>query len=194
MTTTGVRGTFASVTRLVILGISLGVSTALRWVRLFPNNDPIMAVMLPCAKRGRAAAFAFPIVAMVLFDILSRKVGIWTAVTAGTYGLLGLGFSFAYSALGKRGRRIGAATFLVSGVVGVLVFDFITGPILSSAMFRMSFAQAFVGQIPFTLKHLASVSVYALVVRPVLDWMLGHVERAEGAIERRLAQAASRSV
>ncbi len=194
MTTTGVRGTFASVTRLVILGISLGVSTALRWVRLFPNNDPIMAVMLPCAKRGRAAAFAFPIVAMVLFDILSRKVGIWTAVTAGTYGLLGLGFSFAYSALGKRGRRIGAATFLVSGVVGVLVFDFITGPILSSAMFRMSFAQAFVGQIPFTLKHLASVSVYALVVSPVLDWMLGHVERAEGAIERRLAQAASRSV
>ena len=194
MTTTGVRGTFASVTRLVILGISLGVSTALRWVRLFPNNDPIMAVMLPCAKRGRAAAFAFPIVAMVLFDILSRKVGIWTAVTAGTYGLLGLGFSFAYSALGKRGRRIGAATFLVSGVVGVLVFDFITGPIQSSAMFRMSFAQAFVGQIPFTLKHLASVSVYALVVSPVLDWMLGHVERAEGAIERRLAQAASRSV
>jgi len=61
-------------------------------------------------------------------------------------------------------------------------------------MFRMSFAQAFVGQIPFTLKHLASVSVYALVVSPVLDWMLGHVERAEGAIERRLAQAASRSV
>jgi hypothetical protein len=186
MTTTGVRGTLASATRLVILGISLGVSTALRWVRLFPNNDPIMAVMLPCAKRGRAAAFAFPMVAMVLFDILSRKVGIWTAVTAGTYGLLGLGFSFAYSALGRRGRRIGPATFLVSGVVGVLVFDFITGPILSSAMFRMSFAQAFVGQIPFTLKHLASVSAYTIVVSPVLDWTLRQVERGEKAIERKL--------
>jgi hypothetical protein len=186
MTTRGVRGTLASATRLVILGISLGVSTALRWVRLFPNNDPIMAVMLPCAKRGRAAAFAFPVVAMVLFDILSRKVGIWTAVTAGTYGLLGLGFSFVYSALGKRGRRIGPATFLVSGVVGVLVFDFITGPILSSAMFRMSFAQAFVGQIPFTLKHLASVSAYTIVVSPVLDWTLRQVERGEKAIERKL--------
>jgi hypothetical protein len=192
MTTRGLRIGLASVTRLVILGISLGVSTALRWVRLFPNNDPIMAVMLPCAKRGRAAAFAFPMVAMVLFDILSRKVGIWTAVTAGTYGLLGLGFSFVYSALGKRGRRIGPATFVVSGVVGVLVFDFITGPILSSVMFRMSFAQAFVRQIPFTLKHLASVSAYTLVVSPALDWLLGQVERAEGAIERRLAQAASR--
>jgi len=192
MTTRGVRGTLASATRLVILGISLGVSTALRWVRLFPNNDPIMAVMLPCAKRGRAAAFAFPMVAMVLFDILSRKVGIWTAVTAGTYGLLGLGFSFVYSALGKRGRRIGPATFLVSGVVGVLVFDFITGPILSSTMFRMSFAQAFVGQIPFTLKHLASVSATTLVVSPSLDWVLRQVERAEAAIEHRLAAATAR--
>jgi len=186
MTARGLRIGLASVTRLVILGIGLGVTTALRWVRLFPNNDPIMAVMLPCAKRGRAAAFAFPMVAMVLFDILSRKVGIWTAVTAGTYGLLGLGFSFVYSALGKRGRRIGPATFLVSGVVGVLVFDFITGPILSSAMFRMSFAQAFVGQIPFTLKHLASVSAYTIVVSPVLDWLLRQVERGEKAIERKL--------
>lgn len=192
MTTRGLRIGLASVTRLVILGVSLGVSTALRWVRLFPNNDPIMAVMLPCAKRGRAAAFAFPMVAMVLFDILSRKVGIWTAVTAGTYGLLGLGFSFVYSALGNRGRRIGPATFVVSGVVGVLVFDFITGPILSSAMFRMSFAQAFVGQIPFTLKHLASVSAYTLVVSPSLDWVLRQVERAEAAIEHRLASATAR--
>lgn len=186
MTARGLRIGLASVTRLVILGIGLGVTTALRWARIFPNNDPIMAVMLPCAKRGRAAAFAFPMVAMVLFDILSRKVGIWTAVTAGTYGLLGLGFSFVYSALGKRGRRIGPATFLVSGVVGVLVFDFVTGPILSSAMFRMSFAQAFVGQIPFTVKHLASVSAYTLVVSPALDWLLRQVERGEAAIERRL--------
>jgi hypothetical protein len=192
MTARGFRIGLASATRLVILGISLGVSTALRWMRLFPNNDPIMAVMLPCAKRGRAAALAFPVVAMVLFDILSRRVGIWTVVTAGTYGLLGLAFSYAYRALASRGRAIGTATFLVSGVVGVLVFDFITGPILSSAMFRMSFVEAFVGQIPFTLKHLASVSAYTIVVSPVLDWTLRQVERGEAAIERRLAPAASR--
>jgi biotin transporter BioY len=131
---------------------------------------------------------------MVLFDILSRRLGIWTAVTAGTYGLLGLAFSFVYSTLAKRGRRVGPATFLVSGIVGVLVFDFVTGPILSSVMFRMSFAQAFVGQIPFTLKHLASVSAYTLVVSPVLDWILGHVERAESALEHRLACAAPRGM
>jgi hypothetical protein len=28
------------------------------------------------------------------------------------------------------------------GVVGVLIFDFITGPILSSALFRISFGEA----------------------------------------------------
>jgi hypothetical protein len=78
------------------------------------------------------------------------------------------------------------------GVVGVLIFDFITGPILSSAMFRMSFAQALIGQIPFTLKHLVSVSAYTVVVSPVLDWTLRQVERGEAAIERRLAPAASR--
>lgn len=192
MTARGLRIGLASVTRLVILGIGLGVTTALRWARIFPNNDPIMAVMLPCAKRGRAAAFAFPVVAMVLFDILSRRVGIWTAVTAGTYGLLGLALAFVYAALARRGRTIGTATFLVSGVVGVLIFDFITGPILSSVMFRMSFAQAFVGQIPFTLKHLASVSAYTVVVSPVLDRLLRQVERGEAAIERRLAPVASR--
>jgi hypothetical protein len=192
MTARGLRIGLASLTRLAVLGIGLGVTTALRWIRIFPNNDPVMAVMLPCAKRGRAAAVAFPVVAMVLFDVLSRKVGMWTAVTAGTYGLLGLAFSFAYAALAKRGREVGTATFVISGVVGVLVFDFVTGPILSSSMFHMSFAEAFVGQIPFTLKHLASVSAYTLVVSPALDWVLRQIERGERAIERKLV-AVSRS-
>jgi hypothetical protein len=191
MTARGLRIGLASATRLVLLAVSLGVTTALRFVRLFPNNDPIMAVTLPCAKRGRVAAVVFPVAAMVLFDVLSQRVGTWTVVTAGTYGLLGLGFSYAYSALTKRGRSIGAATFLVSGVAGVLVFDFVTGPGMSSALFHMSFAEAFVGQIPFTLKHLASVAAYTLVVSPALDWILRQIERGEAVVERKLVAATS---
>ncbi len=193
MTARGIRIGLVSATRLAILGIGVGVTTGLRWACLFPNNDPIMAVMLPCAKRGRVAAVAFPVAAMVLFDILSQRVGIWTAVTAGTYGLLGLAFSLAYAALARRGRPVGRLTFLVSGAAGVLVFDFVTGPIMSSFIFRMSFAQAFVGQIPFTLKHLASVTAYTLVVSPALDWVLRQVERGEAAIGRKLAVAAEHS-
>jgi hypothetical protein len=189
MTARGLRIGLASATKLVLLAVSLGVTTALRFVRLFPNNDPIMAVTLPCAKRGRLSAVAFPVVAMVLFDVMSQRVGVWTAVTAGTYGLLGLAFSYAYRALANRGRVVGPATFLVSGVAGVLVFDFVTGPIMSSALFHMSFAEAFVGQIPFTLKHLASVAAYSLVVSPALDWALRQIETGEKAIERKLVTA-----
>ena len=183
----------ASMARCVLFGIGLGASTALRLARFFPNNDPIMAVTLPYAKRGRVAALAFPVVAMVLFDLLSGKVGVWTLVTAGTYGTLGLGFSFLYKALAERGRVVGPMTFLLSGIAGVLVFDFVTGPILSSALFPMSFAQAFVGQIPFTLKHLVSVSIYAVVISPLVDWALGGIERLECAIQERLALSISRA-
>ncbi len=186
MTGWGLRIGLASAARLAVLGASLGVTTGLRALRLFPNNDPIMAVMFPCAKRGRLPAVAFPVMAMVLFDVLSRRLGVWTAVTATTYGLLGLGFSLAYSALSARGRRVGAATYLASGVVGVLVFDFITGPVMSSLLFRMSFADALVGQIPFTAKHLLSVSGYALVVSPALEATLRQIERGEKAIEQKL--------
>jgi hypothetical protein len=182
----------ASIARLAAFGLGLGVSTALRWARFFPNNDPIMAVTLPYAKRGRVAAAAFPALAMVLFDLLSRRVGIWTLVTAGTYGLIGLGFSSLYSKRAAHGRVVGRGTFFLSGIAGVLVFDFITGPVMSSALFQMSFAQAFVGQVPFTIKHLVSVSLYAVVVSPLLDWALGRVERVEGAIRSRFAAEASR--
>jgi len=177
-----------SAANLVILALGLGICTMLRLARFFPNNDPIMAVTLPYAKRGRVAAFVFPALAMVLFDLLSRRVGIWTLVTAGTYGLIGLGFSCLYSKRAAHGRGVGRGTFFVSGIIGVLIFDFVTGPVMSSALFHMTFAQAFVGQVPFTLKHLVSVSLYAIVVSPLLDWALTNVERGEGAIRNWIAQ------
>ena len=176
----------ASAARIILFGIGLGVSTALRAARLFPNNDPIMAVTLPYAKRGRLAAVAFPVLAIVLFDLLSKKVGVWTLVTAGIYGALGLGFSALYAALTERGRPVGRGVFFLSGVAGVLVYDFLTGPLMSSALFRISFVQAFVGQIPFTLKHLASVSLYTLAVSPLVDGAIEGIERSKGRLLLRL--------
>ena len=75
MTARGLRIGLASATKLVLLAVSLGVTTALRFVRLFPNNDPIMAVMLPCAKRGRVAALVFPVAAMVLLTSCRSESG-----------------------------------------------------------------------------------------------------------------------
>jgi len=189
----GIQFGLAAAARCAVLGLSLGVTTALRWARFFPNNDPILAVMMPCAKRGRVAAAAFPIAAMALFDVLSQRVGVWTAVTAGTYGILGLAFAHVYRVLANRGRNVGMGTFLISGIAGVLVFDFVTGPVMSSLLFRMSFAEAFIGQIPFTLKHLASVSTYAVVVSPALDRAFHEIERGREWIVHRLAAARAAS-
>ncbi len=185
------RRAIAAAARLSLWVMGLGATTALRGLRLFPNNDPILAVTLPYAKRGRAAAVAFPVAAMILFDLLSGRVGIWTAVTAGTYGLIGLGVAVVFAARRQRGRPVGTGAYIVSGVVGVLVFDVITGPILSSLVFRMSLVEACVGQVPFTLKHLASVTAYACIVSPALDWLMRQIERAEVAVARRLAPRAA---
>jgi len=174
------RAGLASSVGLIVFGVGLGASSLLRLANLFPNNDPIMAVALPYAKQKRAwMAVAFPVLAMVLFDCLSAKVGVWTVVTAATYGLLGFGFSLLYRKRAALGRRTAPFTYLASGAAGVLVFDFVTGPIMSSALFGMGFGQAFVGQIPFTLWHLASVSAYALVVSPVIDRALSWAARCE---------------
>jgi hypothetical protein len=174
----GVRG-WSLIVSTTLFALSLGLVTVLRLARLFPNNDPIMAVMLPYARRSRASAVIFPVAAMVLFDLLSRQVGLWTAVTAGTYGLLGFGFSWLYRILSRRGYKISSATFPLFGVAGVLVFDFLTGPIMSSVLFHMSFLEALVGQVPFTLHHLLSVAAYTLTVSPALNHMLGQIERLE---------------
>jgi hypothetical protein len=180
----------ASSMGLLIFGLGLLVSSVLRLAKLFPNNDPIMAVMLPYAKQKRRwMAVAFPVLAMVLFDLLSAQVGIWTVVTAATYGLLGWGFAVLCARRDARGRRSGVLTYLSLGVAGVFVFDFVTGPVMSSLMFGMSFQQALLGQIPFTLWHLVSVSTYALVVSPALERALLWAARCEPRLARAFGSA-----
>jgi len=175
----------ASSMGLLIFGVGLAACSLLRLAHLFPNNDPLMAVALPYAKRrSRWMAIAFPPLAMLLFDLFSAKLGIWTAVTAGTYGLLGWAFSALYPRLAARGCRIGPLTYLLSGVAGVFVFDFVTGPVMSSILFGLTFRQAALGQVPFTLWHLASVSAYAIVVAPVVERMLSWVGRSEPHLAR----------
>ncbi|MEW6216778.1 MAG: hypothetical protein AB1543_03775 [Candidatus Bipolaricaulota bacterium] len=186
----GVSGASAVVSA-TLFALSLGLVTVLRLARLFPNNDPILAVVLSYARRGRLGAVVFPAAAMVLFDLMSQQVGPWTVITAGTYGLLGFGFSCLYGTLTRRGYRITTTAFPIFGVAGVLVFDFVTGPIMSSVLFRVSFFEALVGQVPFTLRHLLSVVAYTLVVSPALDRVLGRIERLRLVLRDRIIQGIS---
>jgi len=139
---------------------------AYRLLRFIPNNDPIMGCMLPFAKQGKwwhAALFA--LITMVSFDFITMRVGLWTAVTAGTYASLGLLFHFQY----KRIKQVKLKHYLGSGVAGVLIFDFVTGVLFGPVMFGMTFAQALIGQVPFTILHLLTVSGFVLIITPLLD-------------------------
>lgn len=137
-----------------------------RLLRFIPNNDPIMGVMLPFSKQDKWWQGAlFALITMVSFDLITGMVGIWTVVTALTYGGLGVMFHITY----KRIKNVKMKHYLGSGVVGVLIFDFITGVVAGPVMFGMSFTQAAIGQIPFTVIHLVTVTGFILIITPILD-------------------------
>jgi hypothetical protein len=155
--------TNVGVTKFVI-GILL--SNIIRLFRFIPNNDPIMAIMLPYAKSDKKyKAVLFPFITMISFDLITGMLGVWTLVTALTYA--GLGFLFTQYFFKE--KKISIFKYLKGGIIGVLIFDFITGPIMSSFMFQMSFIEAFLGQIPFTLMHLLTVGIFIVVITPLYD-------------------------
>ena len=102
---------------------------------------------------------------MASFDFITMRVGTWTIVTAGTYASLALLFGLAYN----RMKTVKLRHYLGSGISGVLIFDFVTGPIMSSYLFKIPFSVAFIGQIPFTILHLLTVSGFILILTPILD-------------------------
>ncbi|MFA5763503.1 MAG: hypothetical protein WC915_01695 [archaeon] len=141
------------------------LANALRLFRVFPNNDPIMGFMLPQARKSmfKAAIFAFS--TMFIFDIITMKVGVWTIVTASTYALLAIGFSFFF----KKIKIAKISHYLSASVIGILLFDLITGPIMSSMMFSQTLMLTILGQIPFTFYHLVSGITWVVIIAPVYD-------------------------
>jgi phage-related holin len=102
---------------------------------------------------------------MLSFDVITNKVGVWTIFTSLTYAFLGFLFYFYFSRHGKET----ILNYLKAGVLGVLIFDFITGVLATPLMFEMTFEQAFIGQIPFTIMHLVTVSFYIAIITPLID-------------------------
>jgi len=107
----------------------------------------------------------FPVVAMVSFDLITMKAGIWTVGTALVYGLIGLAF-YSYF---KGKEKAGLKSYAKASILGVLFFDFVTGPIMSSFIFEIPFQTALIGQIPFTVLHITSALIYTLILAPVLN-------------------------
>ena len=145
--------------------IGLASCLALRLVPFRPPNvEPILAAGMPFAKQyGYLSGFLFGAASIVAYDAVTRTVGPWTAVTAISYGLVGLGAAWFL-----KSRRPGALNFLAYAVAGTIAYDALTGLTVGPLFFHQPFVDALLGQIPFTLLHLAGNTALAVTVSPLL--------------------------
>ena len=144
---------------------SLAFTTIVRFLRVFPNNDPIMGCIMPSSRKSPYIAALFAFVAMFSFDLITSGIGTWTYVTAITYA--GLAFFFSYYF--KNFKKIRIKHYISGGVIGVIIFDIITGPLMSTFLFHQPLLVTTLGQIPFTIYHLVSATTYIFILAPILD-------------------------
>lgn len=89
-------------------------------------------------------------------------------MTAGTYGLLGIVAGFYF-----RNRDSSVKNYLSFSIVATIIYDAITGIGSGMLFFHQSFLSTFIGQVPFTLYHLAGNAILAGLVSPLLyKWVL----------------------
>lgn len=132
-----------------------------------PNIEPIMATIMPIGKTyGKFMAFIFGFLSIVLFDAVTSGFGIWTLITAISYGFLGLGASYFFE------NRSGWKNYAIYAVFATIFYDAVTGLTIGPLFFHQSFVVSLIGQIPFTVLHLLGNVSFAIVLSPVIEkWM-----------------------
>lgn len=159
------------------------LSFALRAVPFRPPNlEPILAVQMPFTRHfGTAAGFAFAFLNIALFDAVTGKLGIWTLITALAYGGLAL-----FSAWYFKRRNGTPFQYAVHAVYATLLYDAVTGLSIGPLFFGQSFAEAFFGQIPFTVYHLiGNIALGAIVSPAIYRWVIAN-PRLEASALRQL--------
>jgi len=138
-----------------------------------PNVEPVMTVLMPLGKSyGKIMVFSFGFISIVLFDLVTSGVGIWTLVTAFAYGTLGLGASYYFK------NRSGWKNYASYAFVATIFYDAITGLTIGPLFFNQSFMVSLVGQIPFTVLHLLSNVSFAIVLAPLIEkWLVKEEEK-----------------
>ena len=133
-----------------------------------PNLEPIMAVAMPFGKAYKGLfTFIFAASSIILFDLVTSGFGMWTAITALAYGLVGYGASFYFK------NRSGWKNYALYAIIATILYDAVTGLTMGPLFFGMPFMVALVGQIPFTVLHLLGNVSFAIVLSPVIEkWVL----------------------
>lgn len=136
-----------------------------------PNVEPIMSTMMPFSKKwGALSGMTFCLIAILGYDLLGGTLGTWSLVTAGTYALLGV---FAGWYLKNKSNSV--KYYLGFSIVATIVYDAITGIGMGMLLFNQPFGITFIGQIPFTLYHLAGNIALSIVVSPALyKWVISN--------------------
>lgn len=149
-----------------------------------PNIEPILMAQMPFSKaHGALAGFAFAFFSMALYDIATSKVGIWTFITAFAYGLLGI-----WAAAYFKDKKSSSWNYAKFAVMATLFFDAATGLSVGPLFFHQPFLAAFLGQIPFTLLHLAGNVTFAVALSPLIyRWATaGEKIKFESAIKAKI--------
>ncbi len=129
-----------------------------------PNIEPILATTMPFARHhGPVIGFLFAFLSIVLYDLLTLKIGVWTWITALLYGLLGLTASFYFKNRFNRAR-----SYVSFAIIATLAYDALTGLTIGPLFFRQPFMAALIGQIPFTVLHLLGNVLFAAILSPAL--------------------------
>lgn len=129
-----------------------------------PNFEPILATQMPFSKAyGRTAGFLFAFISILLYDIITHKVGMWTYITAFTYGILGI-WAVSYF----KNKKNNSWTYVKFAFIGTIFFDAVTGLSIGPLFYSQPFAEALTGQIPFTLYHLVGNILFAAILSPAL--------------------------
>lgn len=129
-----------------------------------PNIEPILATQMPIARvYGPYASFFFGFLSIVLYDITTGLLGIWTLATASAYGVLGVGAFFYFNK-----REVGIRHYVTFAIIGTLFFDAVTGLLVGPLIFDQRFLAALVGQIPFTAAHLLGNVAFAILLSPAV--------------------------
>src|SRR3989344_477763 len=142
-----------------------------------PNVEPILATTMPMSRAyGAFVGFSFAVLSILLYDILTGTLGMWTFFTAGAYGIIGFG-SASYFKKHKANRW----SYVRFAIIGTLFFDILTGLTTGPLLFHQSFTTALIGQIPFTALHLLGNIAFAFILSPAIYKILVRKKKRKSA-------------
>lgn len=140
-----------------------------------PNLEPILAMQMPFAKKyGKVFGFLFGALSILFFDLFTNTLGLWSGITALSYGLLGV-FSVIFFQKFKANRK----NYVYFAILGTIFYDITTGLVIGPVFFGQSFSVALVGQIPFTILHLLGNISFAFFLSPLVERALIKMESFE---------------